>query len=183
MSPRPMPIQARSPGRRTGTLVPIAGRRQARHGHGAPPHGPSGRSALTRRGPAGRGWDQREEVTMPSSREILRRFRPVGAPGALSRRGVPADRVQERDAELQPVFALLADVEREAAAVRAAAAEDAAARESAARDAAAALRAEGRTRAAAERNAAAAERARLTEEAGAATVSAARARAAELAAR
>jgi flagellar biosynthesis/type III secretory pathway protein FliH len=120
---------------------------------------------------------------MPSSREILRRFRPVGAPGALSRRGVPADRVQERDAELQPVFALLADVEREAAAVRAAAAADAAARESAARDAAAALRAEGRTRAAAERNATAAERARLTEEAGAATVSAARARAEELAAR
>jgi flagellar biosynthesis/type III secretory pathway protein FliH len=120
---------------------------------------------------------------MPSSREILRRFRPVAAPGALSRRGVPADRIQERDAELQPVFALLADVEREAAAVRAAAAEDAAARESAAREAAAALRAEGRTRAAAERNAAAADRARLTEDEGAATVSAARARAAELAAR
>lgn len=120
---------------------------------------------------------------MPSSREILRRFRPVGAPGALSRRGVPADRVQERDAELQPVFALLADVEREAAAVRAAAAEDAAAWKAAARDAAAALRAEGRTRAAAERDAAAAEQARLTEEAGAATVSAARARAADLAAR
>jgi flagellar biosynthesis/type III secretory pathway protein FliH len=119
---------------------------------------------------------------MPSSREILRRFRPVAAPGALSRRGVPADRIQERDAELQPVFALLADVEREAAAVRAAAAEDAAARESAAREAAA-LRAEGRTRAAAERNAAAADRARLTEDEGAATVSAARARAAELAAR
>jgi flagellar biosynthesis/type III secretory pathway protein FliH len=120
---------------------------------------------------------------MPSSREILRRFRPVGAPGTLSRRGVPADRVQERDAELQPVFALLADVEREAAAVRAAAAGAAAARESAARDAAAALRAEGRTRAAAERNTAAAERARLTEAEGGATVSAARARAAELAAR
>lgn len=51
-------------------------------------------------------------------RDFLQRFRPAGAPGAATRAGVPADRVAELTAELAPVFALLAEVEAEAAGIR-----------------------------------------------------------------
>lgn len=48
-------------------------------------------------------------------RDLLERFRPSGSPGPPAMSGVPADRVSERSAELEPVFALLADVQAEAA--------------------------------------------------------------------
>ncbi len=39
--------------------------------------------------------------------DILRRFRPTVAPGPAGPAGVPADRLQEAEAELAPVFAAL----------------------------------------------------------------------------
>jgi len=56
---------------------------------------------------------------MASLRSILKRFRPAGAPGAAAARAVPADRVAERSAELEPLLALLDDVEAAAARIRA----------------------------------------------------------------
>lgn len=56
---------------------------------------------------------------MPRSRDFLERFRPAGTPGAAAKTGVPADRVAELSAELEPVLALLADAERQADAIRA----------------------------------------------------------------
>ncbi|HEY3259730.1 MAG TPA: hypothetical protein VGJ95_05585 [Pseudonocardiaceae bacterium] len=50
---------------------------------------------------------------MPRARDFLERLRPVGAPGAAGPAGVPADRSAEIAAELEPVFAALADVEVE----------------------------------------------------------------------
>ena len=47
--------------------------------------------------------------------DFLTRFRPAGAPGAGSRAGVPADRAAERAAELEPVLALLAGAQTDAA--------------------------------------------------------------------
>ncbi|WP_220040794.1 hypothetical protein [Streptomyces sp. NTH33] len=55
-----------------------------------------------------------------SLRDFLARFRPTGTPGATVT-GVPADRAAERAAELEPPLARLADVQREAARIRAAA--------------------------------------------------------------
>jgi hypothetical protein len=52
---------------------------------------------------------------MPRVRDVLHRFRPSGSPGAATAAGVPADRAGELAAELEPVFALLADTERECA--------------------------------------------------------------------
>lgn len=52
---------------------------------------------------------------MPRSRDLLARFRPAGTPGAAAATGVPADRVAERSAELEPVLAQLADTETEVA--------------------------------------------------------------------
>ncbi|HYN57857.1 MAG TPA: hypothetical protein VES03_11735 [Motilibacterales bacterium] len=46
-------------------------------------------------------------------RDLLGRFRPSGSPGPPAMSGVPADRVTERSAELEPVFAVLADVQAE----------------------------------------------------------------------
>ncbi|WP_317440835.1 hypothetical protein [Streptomyces collinus] len=57
-----------------------------------------------------------------SLRDFLERFRPAGTPGA-SATGVPADRTAERAAELDPVFARLTDVQRQAARIRAGAEE------------------------------------------------------------
>ena len=51
---------------------------------------------------------------MPRTRGLLQRFRGAGAPGAASAVGVPADRVAETAAELEPVFARLAPVQAEA---------------------------------------------------------------------
>jgi hypothetical protein len=55
---------------------------------------------------------------MPTARDLLQRFRPVGAPGAAAPAGVPADRVAELGRELQPVFDALADAQEEAARIR-----------------------------------------------------------------
>ncbi|MGW0512857.1 hypothetical protein ACWD1W_26975 [Streptomyces olivaceoviridis] len=71
-----------------------------------------------------------------SLRDFLERFRPVGTPGA-SATGVPADRTAERAAELEPALARLADVQQEAAQIRATAEQEAEAlRQNAAREAA-----------------------------------------------
>ncbi|MFF9391346.1 hypothetical protein [Streptomyces griseoluteus] len=71
-----------------------------------------------------------------SLRDFLERFRPAGTPGA-SATGVPADRTAERAAELEPALARLADVQREAAQIRATAEQEAEAlRRNAAREAA-----------------------------------------------
>jgi hypothetical protein len=51
---------------------------------------------------------------MPRVSDFLARFRPVGTPGAAVPAGVPADRVAEASAELEPLFAMLADTEAEA---------------------------------------------------------------------
>jgi hypothetical protein len=53
-----------------------------------------------------------------SLRDTLDRFRPVATPGAPGRRGVPVDRVAERESELAPLFAFLVETERAAAEIR-----------------------------------------------------------------
>jgi regulator of protease activity HflC (stomatin/prohibitin superfamily) len=53
------------------------------------------------------------------SRDLLQRFRPAGAPGTAAAAGVPADRVAELSAELEPVLALLDEATREAVRIRA----------------------------------------------------------------
>lgn len=83
---------------------------------------------------------------MPGLRDFLSRFRPAGTPGAAARPGVPVDRVAEREAELQPVLALLADTEQEAARIRCAAAEQAQQRRETARRQAEAILADARLR-------------------------------------
>jgi len=78
---------------------------------------------------------------MPRISDLLDRFRPAGAPGPAVVAGVPADRRAAAQEELLPVFAAMADVERECAALREAAraaAEECTVR--AARDAAGLLR-------------------------------------------
>ena len=65
---------------------------------------------------------------MLSARELLERFRPVGAPGAAAPAGVPADRVAELSRELQPVFDELVEVQRQCAELRTAAVAEATAR-------------------------------------------------------
>src|SRR5690242_3555313 len=78
---------------------------------------------------------------MPRMSDLLDRFRPAGAPGPAAAAGVPADHRAAAEDELAPVFAGMAEVERECAALRVAAhaaAEECAAR--AAREAAALLR-------------------------------------------
>lgn len=54
---------------------------------------------------------------MPRVRDLLYRFRPSGAPGAATAAGVPVDRATEMAAELDPVFAKLAETERECATI------------------------------------------------------------------
>ncbi len=56
---------------------------------------------------------------MPRPRDILQRFRPSGTPGAASTIGVPADRVAEVSAELEPVLARVRETQQEAARIRA----------------------------------------------------------------
>lgn len=56
---------------------------------------------------------------MPSARDLLQRFKPVGTPGPAARRGVPADRVTELAAELEPVLAMLSETAAEADRIRA----------------------------------------------------------------
>lgn len=54
---------------------------------------------------------------MARVRDILYRFRPAGAPGAAGEAGVPVDRAADLAAELEPLFAQLADTEAECAAL------------------------------------------------------------------
>lgn len=58
---------------------------------------------------------------MPSTRDLLQRFRPAATPGAASATGVPADRADERAAELGGVFTALAATVQEAERIRRAA--------------------------------------------------------------
>lgn len=58
---------------------------------------------------------------MTTLRQLLQRFRPAGAPGAAGQAAVPADRAARAEEELRPVFAVLADADAEATAIRAAA--------------------------------------------------------------
>ncbi|MDO9496885.1 MAG: hypothetical protein Q7J48_14365 [Nocardioides sp.] len=76
---------------------------------------------------------------MASTRDLLQRFRPAGAPGAATATGVPADRLEERDAELDPVFRLLADTVTESTRIRREGATEAERRRQRAREAAVAL--------------------------------------------
>lgn len=56
---------------------------------------------------------------MPGLREMLSRFRAVGAPGAPTGIGVPVDRHTDAENELRPVFDALTRVEEDCAALRA----------------------------------------------------------------
>lgn len=76
---------------------------------------------------------------MLTLRGFLERFRPAGTPGAAAQRGVPADRVADLTAELEPLLALLDDVESAAAGIRQAAVDDAARRHADAAQEAAAI--------------------------------------------
>lgn len=55
---------------------------------------------------------------MARSRDLLQRFRPAGAPGTAAAAGVPADRVAELSAELEPVLAQLDEATQEAVRIR-----------------------------------------------------------------
>lgn len=92
---------------------------------------------------------------MPHISDLLHRFRPIGAPGSASRAGVPADRVAELAAELEPVLEILAATEERSAAVVAEAEQRAVVIGTGARTQAAVIAADGRDRAAAARVAAA----------------------------
>jgi vacuolar-type H+-ATPase subunit H len=93
---------------------------------------------------------------MPRARDLLDRLRPVGTPGAATPVGVPADRRAEVAAELEPVFALLADVEAECERLRRAADADASRRQTDAAQRAREIVARARAAAKAERAATAA---------------------------
>jgi hypothetical protein len=64
---------------------------------------------------------------MTRVRDLLYRFRPAGAPGAARATGVPADRVADLSAELEPLLVQLAETEQECASIIAAAEHDASA--------------------------------------------------------
>lgn len=84
---------------------------------------------------------------MPQLGDFLSRFRPAGAPGAASRAGVPADRMAELSAELEPVLAMLAQTDATCTRLVAQAREEAGQIADAARAQAAAIAADGRDRA------------------------------------
>jgi hypothetical protein len=88
---------------------------------------------------------------MARARDFLERFRPSGTPGAAARPGVPADRLAERSAELEPLLALLAEAEAEAAQIRAVALRDADLRRREGQDRARAVLAAGRRQVVADR--------------------------------
>lgn len=64
---------------------------------------------------------------MPRVRDLLYRFRPSGAPGGAGAAGVPVDREAAVVAELEPLFARLAEVERQCDSIQGAGHHDAAA--------------------------------------------------------
>jgi cell division septum initiation protein DivIVA len=84
---------------------------------------------------------------LPRARDFLDRFRPVGAPGAASRAGVPADRAAELADELEPVLALLAGTDAECRRIIATARQEAERVAERAREQSAALAADARRRA------------------------------------
>jgi hypothetical protein len=88
---------------------------------------------------------------MARARDFLERFRPSGTPGAAARPGVPADRLAERSAELEPLLALLAEAEAEAAQIRAVALQGADLRRHEGQDRARAVLAAGRRQVVADR--------------------------------
>jgi hypothetical protein len=55
---------------------------------------------------------------MAGLRDLLHRFRPPGAPGAPSAAGVPVDQRARAEAELEPVFAALAETGHRCAEMR-----------------------------------------------------------------
>jgi hypothetical protein len=97
--------------------------------------------------------------------EFLRRFREGGVPGAPAAAGAPGDPAAAAEAELTPVFALLADAEREADTIGAEGRRRAALARVAAAERARALVANAHARAAGDRAAAAATRLASSEEA------------------
>lgn len=102
---------------------------------------------------------------MVGAREFLERLRPSGTPGAAALAGVPADRVAERSAELEPLLAQVEDTQALAARIRADADAEALRRRDAAAERARALLAQARRDAEGERRAvAAAARSRAQEE-------------------
>lgn len=107
---------------------------------------------------------------MPRSRDILQRFRPAGTPGPAASAGVPADRVAEVAAELEPVLALLADTQAEASRIRREAEREAERRRLRATESAGALVASAHRQAGADRAAAAVRVSRRVEEEGAAAL-------------
>jgi vacuolar-type H+-ATPase subunit H len=84
-------------------------------------------------------------------RDFLERLRPSGTPGAATVSAVPADRVGERSAEIEPVLARLAAVQAQGAAIRQAAEVEAQQRKDAAAEQARALVATAHREAEAER--------------------------------
>lgn len=117
---------------------------------------------------------------MPRVRDLLYRFRPAGAPGGAGPTGVPVDRPAELAHELEPVFAALADVERECDDVLAAARREAEALRARAAEHARALVAHAHARVDAERAAAAAQVRRRAERESDDTLTRARRSAVEL---
>lgn len=93
---------------------------------------------------------------MPSVRDFMERLRPSGTPGAATVSAVPADRVGERSAEIEPVLARLAAVQAEAFAIRHAAEAEAQRRKDAAAESARAIVEAAHREAEAERQTAAA---------------------------
>jgi hypothetical protein len=75
---------------------------------------------------------------VPSTRDLLQRFRPAATPGAATATGVPADRLNERAAELSGVFAAMEATVAEADGIRRAAVAEAQQRRDRARQEAAA---------------------------------------------
>lgn len=92
---------------------------------------------------------------MPQLGDFLDRFRPAGAPGAATRAGVPADRVAELSAELDPVLAMLAATDAQCARIVAEAGREASRIAGAARERAVRIAADGGERAQAARGEAA----------------------------
>ncbi|GAA1695412.1 hypothetical protein GCM10009733_108760 [Nonomuraea maheshkhaliensis] len=88
---------------------------------------------------------------MARLREFAGRFRPAGVPGAAAPAGVPADLRAGREAELEPVFAALAETVRTCSDLREQAAEDARATGRRTREQCESILADARSRAAAER--------------------------------
>ncbi len=117
---------------------------------------------------------------VPRSRDILQRFRSAGTPGAATAPGVPADRVAELSAELEPVLAQLVAVQEEVSRIRADAQRDAERRRQAAVERASALVAAAHREASAERADAARRLAGNVEKESAGTLAAAESDAAEV---